>query len=364
VLRVRALEQTFRFTDIDRKPFVSLLRGFSAPVRLNTPRTEATTQFLIRHDSDLFNRWQATQAYMTKLLIAGVAKADRGRPHAAGGKLAALLRQTIADDRLSPAFRAQMMGFPGENDIAREIGENIDPEAIHAARSKLRTAVGAALAGDLEAIYRRFKPKGDYRPDAASAGKRGFRHAALALLAATGSEAALERVAQHYRKAGNMTEAALALDLLAQSGAPQRDEAFADFYDKWRDDHLVIDKWFALQAMSPQADTLERVERLMANPLFSLTNPNKVRSLIGAFANGNPVQFNRPDGRGYAFLAERIVELDQFNPQIASRLAGAFRSWRILEPVRRELARATLDRLAGRSDLSRDTEEIVSKVIQ
>jgi aminopeptidase N len=364
VLRVGSREQTFRFTGIDRKPAVSLLRGFSAPIRLNTPASEASTQFLIRHDSDLFNRWQATQAYITRLLIGDTRKAPRARSFPAAGKLANLVRETIGDDHLSPAFRAQMMTIPSESDIARQIGENVDPEAIHASRSKLRAKVGAALADELDAIYRRFRPRGSYSPDAASAGKRSFRHAALALMAATRSDEALSLVMQHYRKAGNMTEAATALDLLAQTGAPQRDEAFADFYDKWRDDHLVIDKWFALQAMSPQADTLQRVEQLMSNPLFTLTNPNKVRALIGVFASGNQVQFNRPDGKGYDFLAERIIELDSFNPQIASRLAGAFKSWRILEPGRREKARATLERLAGRSDLSRDTDEILSKVIQ
>ncbi len=186
---------------------------------------------------------------------------------------------------------------------------------------------------------------------------------ALGRLAATRDDADIARVARHYADAPNMTDKMAALGILAQIEGDAREAAFDDFFRTWKDDHLVIDKWFALQATSPRPETVERVRDLTEHPLFSLEKPNKVRALIGAFANLNPVAFNRADGAGYAFVAETACRIDRFNPQIAARLLGAFKSWRMLESGRRNEARAALERIAGQTELSRDAFEIVSKTL-
>ncbi len=364
LLHVTKLEQSFTFSNIKKRPVPSLLRHFSAPVRLDMPYEEDELLFLARHDTDRFNRWQAMQFLMQRLLVANVKALQENKPQRKGQKLGEALLEALQEKNLDPLFTPALLVMPDVNNIARELGENIDHQNIFKVRSALRKALGEQLRDTLSHIYETTDVSGPYRPDAKSAARRGLRHACLGLLAATGEKQDIERLYQHYQKADNMTEAATALDHLAHTSAPQRQQAFDDFYDKWQKDHVVIDKWFAFQAMSPLDDTLERIEELMKNPLFSIQNPNKVRALIGAFAMANPVQFNRPDGKGYEFMARNILEIDSFNPQIASRLAGAFKSWKILEPQRRSRARDVLDELAAHKGLSRDVFEIINKVIQ
>ena len=364
LLHVTKLEQSFTFSNIKKPPIPSLLRHFSAPIRLTMPYEEEELLFLARHDTDRFNRWQAVQTYMLRLLVANVKAAQTGQPLREGQKLGEALHEALQEKQLDPLFTPALLVTPDVNNIARELGDNIDHQAIYETRSALRKALGEQLRDTLSHIYETTDVSGPYRPDAKSAAKRGLRHACLGLLAATGGEQDIERLYQHYLKADNMTEAATALDHLAHTNSPQRQKAFEDFYEKWKDDHVVIDKWFAFQAMSPLDDTLERIEELMKNPLFSLKNPNKVRALIGAFAMNNPVQFNRPDGKGYEFMARNLLEIDSFNPQIASRLMSAFKSWKVLEPGRRDKLRAVLDELAANKKLSVDSFEIISKVIQ
>jgi aminopeptidase N len=223
--------------------------------------------------------------------------------------------------------------------------------------------VGTRLGGRLEEFYGAAGPTGPFSPDAQSAGRRALRNAALSLLVARGRPADRARLAAHYEQAGNMTDAAHALFLLAHEASPERDRALAHFYERWKGDHLVIDTWFAAQAHSPLPATLARVKALTQHPLFSLTAPNKVRALVGTFAAQNPVQFNRPDGKGYAFLASQVLALDRVNPQIAARMLGAFRNWRGLEPGRRALAKATLKGVAEEPGLSRDATEIVGRML-
>lgn len=364
ILELTRREHSFEFTDVTEKPALSLLRGFSAPVTLNASMADDELLFLMRHDSDLFNRWQAAQSCQRRLLIGNIEAMKAGKEIDNGAAFAAALLQSLQDDDLDPAFRAQLLVFPGENDIAREIGKEIDPDVIHAARKQLRANIGESLADPLLQIYRQLADDGAFSPDAASAGRRGLRHGALGLLVATGQPEMFTLLSEHYFNADNMTEAATGLDHLVISGAPDRDMALKHFYERWKEDHLVIDKWFAFQAMAPQEDTLDRLGKLIEDPLFSIRNPNKVRAVIGAFAMGNPVQFNRADGEGYRFVTGKILEIDGFNPQIASRLAGSFKSWKILEPGRRKQIKAALDELAAHKELSKDCFEILSKVIQ
>ena len=336
LLHIKDLEQSATFTNIAKRPTVSLLRNFSAPVTLNTSFDDTDLLFLLRHDSDRFNRWQVAQTYMLRLLVANVKAAQKGQPLDDGKQLADALAIALSQEQLDPLFTPELLAFPGTNDVARELGKDVDHSMIYEVRKQLLSHIGEQLREPLTQIYDNTDVSGPYNPNEQNAAKRALRHAALGLLGATGKPKDIARLYRHYQDASNMTEKATALGSLAQTDAPERQQAFDDFYEHWKDDHLVIDKWFAMQAMSPQDDTLERIEELMKNKLFSLKNPNKVRAVIGAFAMNNPVQFNRADGRGYEFMARSIIEIDKFNPQIASRLTGAFKSWRILEPVRRE----------------------------
>ena len=214
--------------------------------------------------------------------------------------------------------------------MARVIGQDVDPLAIHKARNALRKAVGIRLHDTFPEIYRRMEAKGPYSPAPEAAGRRALRNVALGYLTSRGQPDDIARAAAHFAQSRNLTDETSALSMLAELNAPERTQAFDRFYERWKDDHLVIDSWFAYQAASPLASSLATVKKLTRHPLFSMKNPNKVRALIGTFAMGNPVNFNRPDGKGYDFVADRVLELDGFNPQIAARMLSAFRSWKAL----------------------------------
>jgi aminopeptidase N len=363
VLHITKATETFRFTSVASRPVPSLLRGFSAPVNMTIDLGDRDLEFLMAHDSDLFNRWQAANTYATRLLVEAVAVFRDGRRMTRGTAFAKALGLAIADSSLEPAYRAELLKLPSQSDIAREIAHDVDHGLILKAHRQLMRLVATTLGAELESLYASAKPKGPFSPDAKSAGLRALRNAALTLFAARGEKADLARLASHFSNAGSMTDEAHALFLLAAEPGPERARALARFHERWKDDHLVIDTWFAAQATAPIDATLETVKGLTAHPLFSLTAPNKVRALIGNFALQNPSQFNRPDGEGYAFVGEEVIKIDRFNPQIAARLLGSFRSWRALEPARRALARRTLKRVAKTPDLSRDSFEIVTKML-
>ena len=204
---------------------------------------------------------------------------------------------------------------------------------------------------------------GRYSPDAGSAGRRALRNAVLDLLAANGAATAIARTTEQYRNADNMTDRMAALATLSLHDVPQRENALADFYNRYAGDALVVDKWFSLQATTPHRDTLSHVRALTTHPAFSLANPNRVRSLIGAFAQGNTTQFNRPDGAGYEFIADTVLALDQKNPQVSARLATAFRNWRTMEHGRQTKAEGALRRIRAASPLSRDLSDIVDRAL-
>jgi aminopeptidase N len=227
----------------------------------------------------------------------------------------------------------------------------------------VRVDIGTRLNPALSTLYDRLASSGGYTPDAASAGRRALRNVALDLMAAPGKPEDIARVAQQYASADNMTDRMAALATLSLHDVPERDRALDDFYRRYEAGALVIDKWFSLQAASPRPDTLARVRALTQHPAFSMSNPNRVRSLIGAFAQGNPTQFNRADGAGYEFIAETVLALDPKNPQIAARMTTAFRSWRTLEAGRREKAEAALRRIQRTTGLSRDVADIVERAL-
>jgi aminopeptidase N len=356
--------ESLTFLDIPERPVLSLNRGFSAPIKVFADTSAEDLQFLAAHDSDPFNRWEALQVLASSLLVEGVAGLRSGERLRGDAALIDALEATLSDPGLEPAFATQALSMPAEADIAREIGEDVDPDAIFRARSELRRSIGEQLGPALEQRYAQMSDRGPYRPDAASAGRRALKNACLDLLAMSGRSDAIDMAERQYGSADNMTDRMGALAALALHDVPARARCLENFYRTYESDPLVVDKWFALQASIPEPGTLGRVRALTAHPAFSFANPNRVRALIGAFAQGNQTQFNRADGAGYEFVAETVIDLDPKNPQVAARLLSAFKSWRALEETRRRKAEAVLRRIAALETLSRDVKDIVTRMTQ
>jgi aminopeptidase N len=347
--------QKFIFTGVKEKPAVSLNRGFSAPVKISTNFGADNLLFLAKYDSDPFNRYDAVEQLAMQQLVASADGANE-QPTA----LIEALSNALDNPKLDSAFLAQLFSLPDDPDIAQQIGKNIDPDAILAARRKTKRDIGIALKDKLAARYQALTSHRAYSPDAESAGRRSLRNACLDLLAASGDSVDFRRAFKQFEEADNMTDRMAALGALSQHAIPEREKALDAFENRYRNDPLVLDKWFAVQARIPEAGTLDRVQRLMKHPAFSITNPNRIRSLIGVFA-ANSSQFNRPDGKGYAFVADTVLDLDSKNPQVAARLLSAFKSWRMLEQSRRALAEKELNRIAKTSGLSPDVADIASR---
>jgi aminopeptidase N len=363
VLVLEKQTDTLVFTGIEERPILSINRGFSAPVKITANFSAEEPRFLAAHDSDPFNRWQAVQTLSTKLLVENVAALRSGTEPRLDEGLLDALGAILTDEGPEPAFVALVLNPPTEADIAREIGRDVDPDSIFKARSGWRALIGLHLNAPLTDTYRRLASRGRYRPDAKGAGRRSLRNVALDLLAATGSGRAIKRAARQYASADNMTDRMAALTTLAQHDVPQRAAALDDFYRRFANDPLVVDKWFSLQAAIPEPGALDRVRELTKHPAFSFSNPNRIRSLIGAFAQANPTQFNRLDGQGYDFVIDTVLALDPKNPQVAARMLSAFKSWRALEAVRRARAEAALRRVEAAPSLSRDVQDIVERTL-
>ncbi|MBB5391405.1 MULTISPECIES: aminopeptidase N [unclassified Herbaspirillum] len=374
VLELTKARQTFRFTGIDAAPVPSILRGFSAPVVLKYEYSDAELAFLMAHDSDPFNRWEAGQRLaMRRLLNLTVAvQAARQSGHVVAvdtvlnniehdGALADALRATLNDESLDPAFRELALTLPSETMIAEQM-EVIDPHAIHIARQFLRRSLARALRDDLLAAYHANRTPGAYSPDAASAGRRALKNVALSYLAELDDAEALALAQRQDAEANNMTDRLAALAALVNSTASGKSEALQGFYDEFDSEALVIDKWFTLQATARDAD-VNTVRSLAAHPAFTLKNPNRARSLIFSFCNGNPSAFHALDGNGYTFWAEQVIALNGSNPQVAARLARSLDRWRKYTPALQEKMRLALQQVASSPDLSRDVAEVVTKAL-
>ena len=361
VIELTTTSRKIIFQDVASRPVPSLLRGFSAPVRLNYAASESDLITLMAHDTDSFNRWQAAQTYATRLLLRSVELIRAGEMPYSDEQFIDALAKVLDGADQDPAFVAQVFSLPGEGDIARDIGTDVDPDAIQAARNALRTDIGRGLKAQLQALYERFSGTEKFSPDAASAGRRALRNVALDLITAGDHDLGGEIAMHQFQVADNMTNQIGALLALSQIKDERREKALDTFFRTHVMDALVVDKWYVLNATLGEPGVLERVKRLTHHHTFSMNNPNRVRSLIGAFATGNPTQFNALDGSGYAFVADCVIELDPKNPQVAARMLQAFRSWRSLEPVRRGLAEAELRRVANVSGLSSDVKDIVER---
>ncbi len=363
VIQLVEPSQTIVFHGVSARPVPSLLRGFSAPVRLNIEMTEADLLFLLRTDADPFNRWQAAQTLAMRSLTTGATEARRGENVDFDVQLIDALADVAENEDLEAAFRAQVLQLPGEADIAREIGRDVDPDAIAAARNQVRARIADRVGGRLAALVGRLATGAPFSPDAASAGRRALANAALDLMVADGNPQAVALVTERFAKADNMTDRSAALAILAGSALPERFDALEAFHERYRNDPLVLDKWLMFEAIVPAPETLDRVRALLGHQSFSMSNPNRIRSLVGTFAGANQTQFNRADGAGFDFLADFVTDLDRRNPQTAARLLVSFRSWRALEPHRRALAEKALRRVAGADGLSSDVSDIVTRTL-
>lgn len=361
VLSVTRPVQTFVFQDVPEKPVPSLLRGFSAPVKLEYRYGDAELRLLMAHDSDSFNRWEAGQQYATRELMRLAADWQQQKPLAASadfiGACAALLDRVDAGER---ALIAEALTLPSEKYLAEQM-QAIDPPAVHHAREFMAGRMADDLYDRWRACYDELHDPDEYRLDPVSIGGRSLKNLCLRYMMRTDNTDALELCLRQYRQAGNMTDTLGALSALVDLEGTLRNDVLDDFYQRYRDDTLVLDKWFSLQATSKRPDTLARVEELLRHPAFSIRNPNKVRALIGAFCMSNPARFHDPSGSGYAFLAERVLELDNVNSQVAARLASGFNVWqRCVEP-QKSLMRRQLESILAKPGLSKDVYEIVSK---
>jgi aminopeptidase N len=355
--------KTFRFRNVPRKPVLSLNRGFSAPIRLKSSAESDDWLFLMKNDRDAFNRWEAAQTAGGALIRSTMAAIQSGGGWPRAGAFIEALGAVIEDTALDPEFRALMLQLPSEAEIATGIGKDIDPDLVHKARERLRRDIGRSLMPALEKIWKETASSAAYSADPKSTGRRSLRYAVLQAIAGGDAEKGAALAMRAFASPPSMTDEIGALSTLLLVDRPERESALDSFRERHKDDHLLVDKWFALQASIPRARTAQRVRELTRHADFNLSTPNRVRGLLGTFSMGNFVGFNSPDGEGFAVLADTIISLDPRNPQVAARLATAFRSWRMLESGRRALAEAALNRILAATDLSRDTFEIVTKSI-
>ncbi len=360
VLDLKEQRQSFTFENIPEAPLPSLLRGFSAPVKLDAGYSDAELLRLMQQDSDGFARWEAGQSLATALMLRAIAAKERGAAAEVDPDFAAAFGRVLADERTDQSLLVLMLTLPSEIYLGEQMAE-IDVDAIHAVREVFRKALALRHRARLMEIYRAASANDPASLDRVAVGRRAMRNLCLGYLAASGDAEALSLCARQAREASSMTEVQGALQALCETESAERDAVLAGFYAKWKDEPLVVDKWFQVQATAPRADTLETVKRLMGHSAFSIKNPNKVRALIGGYCAGNPVGFHRADGAGHEFLADRVLELNALNPQVAARMLGPMARWRRYDARRSASMRRALERVAASPDLSKDVFEIASK---
>jgi aminopeptidase N len=366
VLSLRQPQESYVFVDVPAPPVPSLLRNFSAPVAVKYDYSEADLTHLMAHDANAFNRWEAGQRLALALILRGIEarRTQKGHAAAAAATPPAFIRafaRVLDYAPRDPAFGAEALVLPSEIYIAEQMDE-VDPDAIHAVRNGLRRDLARALKSELLATYEAQTVPGPYSPDAQAAGKRALRNLCLGYIMELDDAEARALALGQFERADNMTDAMAALAALANCDCAERAQALDVFYAKWKDEPLVVDKWLAVQAGSRLPGTLAEVRKLLAHPAFHIRNPNKVYALIRSFC-GNHVRFHAADGSGYAFLAEQVIAIDAFNPQVAARMARAFDRWRKFDAGRRQHASAALERIRDAQGLSKDVAEIVTKAL-
>ncbi|WP_137936620.1 aminopeptidase N [Chitinivorax sp. B] len=361
VLRFTEAEQHFVFVNVPSQPVPSLLRGFSAPVKLDYEWHDDELTFLMAHDTDDFNRWEASQTLTLRLILRLIADYQAGRALLLPQSVVDAFRVTLLNETLDKSLIALALTLPAESYIGDQMTV-VDPDAIHVVRDFVRTQLAIVLRAHWLAVFHANDAKGEYRYEQKAVSQRALKNLCLSYLLQLDEHEMRELCVSQANMANNMTDTMGALSVLTHIACPQREPTLAAFYERWKGDALVVDKWLTLQASSTLPDTLARVQQLLTHPAFTLKNPNKVRSLLSVFA-ANQVCFHDKNGAGYRFHADQVLAVDKLNPQVAARLAGAFNRWKRFDEARQGLMKAELIRIVSTDGLSKDTYEIVSKAL-
>ena len=359
-LNVTEAEQTFVFENLSQPPVVSLLRGFSAPVILKMERSLVELAFLLRYDSDAFNRWEAGQQLAVQVIFRLIDDLQNTRPLQLDGVMIEAFRSLLADRNDDLSYLAMLLSLPEESYLAGQM-QVINVDAIHQAREFVRKTLAEQLQADFLRLYSAYNRDESGSFEAGAVGRRRLKNCCLGYLITLESEQSYQIAEQQFYSACNMTDQMAALSAIVNSLHPAKARSLDSFYQQWRKEALVIDKWFALQATSSMPNTFAVVQGLMRHPAFDLKTPNRVRALIGAFSQSNPLHFHAKNGEGYRFLADQVLRLNALNPQIASRMVTGLAQWRRYDPGRQHLIKQQLQRIVNTEHLSKDVYEIASK---
>jgi len=362
ILDLTEQQHTFVFVNVRAEPIPSMLRGFSAPVKISMERSDADLALLMANDSDSFNRWDAGQTWLINVLLGLINDFQQQRRLALPEGLIEQFSVVLTDDNTDPALIAKMLTIPSENYLAAQMAI-ADVDAIHAARQFLKKTIATGLKQQFSDIYQRYSVKEKYQFNAVDMAKRSLKNVCLSYLMTAEDPMQTQRCLKQMKQSDNMTDTLIGLALLSDQAGPEKEHALRAFYEQWQHDRLVVDKWLTVQAQSHLPGTLIRVKGLMKHPAFSIKNPNNVRALIGQFCRNNPINFHAKDGSGYQFLAEQILVLNKLNPQVASRMLGAFNSWRQYDAARQTMMKQVLINIASQPDLSSDVYEVVTKYL-
>ncbi len=361
-LELTEAEQTFTFEGVRERPVASIARGFSAPIKVEAERSHEELAFLMAHDSDPFNRWEASQDLAKHVLLGLVERVLEGESLEFDEGLVHAFQKVLSDPGLDGSMKALTLTLPSEELLAQEL-DVVDPDAVHRARRFAVAEIASALRDDLMGAYEQHK-RGTEAIDKVQIARRRIKNRALRYLVALEEPETTAMAVEQLRTAPGMTDYEAAFMSLVDLVSPEADSAIDGFYQRWREDPLVLDKWFRMQAMSSTPAAFDRVVALSKHPDFTLANPNRARSLLYAFAAGNPVAFHRPGGEAYRFVADQILELDAINPQVAARIVSSFNQWKRYEPGRSKLMKAELERIASRPGISKDVSEIVERALE
>ena len=359
-LEIKNETEVFTFLNVVNKPLLSLNRGFTSPVKIQSQQSSDDLAFIFAHDSDEFNRWEAGQTLAMNTLLGFVEDIQNNRTLKLDDKVVNAFKNTLTHSNLDKALIAQAITLPSESYLADQC-DVVDVDAIHQARTFMRYEIAKALQYEFKNIYKAGQSDANYIFDADEMARRDLNHVCLSYLMCLQNDDTIAACTKQIDNANNMTDVLSALTILSHHDNSSRQQALDAFYGKWKHDAQVVEKWFAIQAASDLPDVLDRVKTLMQHEAFTLSNPNKVRSLIGRFCAGNIAHFHNRDGSGYQFLADQVLALDAMNPQIAARLIQSMSRWRRYDESRQALMKKQLERILAKKDLSKDVYEIASR---
>jgi aminopeptidase N len=354
--------ESFTFHNVTQRPIPSLFREFSSPIILDFQYTDEELLYLLGHDDDAFNRWEAGQQLQSRLMLTAIPLMEKHLEPTWNRKFIDVMSTFLSDVNNDPALTAELFSTPAESHLAESCA-SVNPDLLHAARNALRAEMADALEAQLLQVYVDQLNSGVYSPDAKSAGQRAIKNVCMGLLVETEKDEYIDLCLRQFETATNMTDEYAALQSIVQTERPERETALANFHIKWKSEPLAMDKWFAVQAGSHARNTPEQVERLIHHPAFDIKNPNKAFALLRTFAS-NHVHFHRSDGAGYKLISDAVLEIDKINPQVAARIARSFDRWQKFDATRQNHAKLALEKIINQPQLSKDTAEIVSKTLK